>query len=92
MRGVRELLRKHALFFLLFTLAGLALRLIFLWKLRFIAGDSFIYGDIAKNWMQHGAYAMSESGGLAPTLIRLPDIRCSWWRSGRCSASSTTPR
>lgn len=69
---VREMLRKHALFFLVFALAGLALRLLFLWKLRFIAGDSFIYGDIAKNWMQHGAYALTEDGTLAPTLIRLP--------------------
>lgn len=72
MRDVRELLRKHALFFLLFSLAGLALRLVFLWKLRFLAGDSFIYGDIAKNWMLHGAYAMTEDGVLVPTLIRLP--------------------
>jgi len=69
---VRALLRKHALFFVFFTLTGLALRLLFLWKLSFIAGDSFIYGDIAKNWLQHGTYAMSEDGSLVPTLIRLP--------------------
>src|SRR5512143_3023184 len=70
---VRTLLRKHAVFFVLFTLAGLALRSLFLWKLRFIAGDSFIYGDIAKNWLQHGAYATSgDAGALTPTLFRLP--------------------
>ncbi len=65
-------MRRHARFFVLFGLAGLALRLVFFWKLRFIAGDSLIYGDLAKNWMQHGTYALSEDGGLAPTLIRLP--------------------
>ncbi len=65
-------MRRHALLFLLVTLLGLAVRLAFLWKLRFIAGDSFIYGDIAKNWMQHGVYAVSEDGRLVPTLIRLP--------------------
>ena len=69
---MRELLRKHALFFLAFLLAGLALRLVFLWQLRFIAGDSFFYGDIAKNWMLHGTYAVTENGAVAPTLIRLP--------------------
>ena len=69
---MRALLRQHALFLLLFTLAGLAVRLAFFWKLRFIAGDSFIYGDIAKNWMQQGAYALTEDGTFVPTLIRLP--------------------
>ncbi len=69
---MRALLRQHATFFLGFTLAALALRLLFLWKLHFLAGDSFIYGDIAKNWMLHGAYATTEDGILVPTLIRLP--------------------
>ncbi|HVP43524.1 MAG TPA: glycosyltransferase family 39 protein [Terriglobales bacterium] len=69
---MRAWLRQHAIFLLVFTLAGLALRLVFLWKFRFLAGDSFIYGDLARNWMQHHAYAMTEDGALAPTLIRLP--------------------
>jgi 4-amino-4-deoxy-L-arabinose transferase-like glycosyltransferase len=69
---VRELLRRHALFFLLFAVAALALRLIFFWKFRFIAGDSLVYGDIAKNWMQHGTYGMTEDGTVVPTLLRLP--------------------
>lgn len=43
-----------------------------------IAGDSFIYGGIARNWLQHGVYGFSESGPrpglieIRPTLIRLP--------------------
>lgn len=69
---MRALLRKHAVFFLAFTAAALALRFLFLWKFRFVQGDSLIYGDIAKNWMLHGSYAMTEDGVVAPTLIRLP--------------------
>jgi len=70
--GVRQLVRRHLGFFLLATAAAFALRLFFLWKFSFVAGDSFIYGDIAKNWLQHGAFAMTEGGVLVPTCIRLP--------------------
>jgi 4-amino-4-deoxy-L-arabinose transferase-like glycosyltransferase len=69
---VRRLVRRHLRFFVLFTAAGFALRILFFWKLRFIAGDSFIYGEIAKNWIEHGAYALGEPGALMPTDIRLP--------------------
>ena len=69
---MRKLLRRNALFFAFFTALAFALRLLFIWKFRFVAGDSFVYGDIAKNWMQHGSYAMTEDGALVPTLIRLP--------------------
>src|SRR5262249_37214195 len=34
--------------------------------------DSFVYGDIAKNWMQHGIYGLSGIGDISPTDIRLP--------------------
>jgi 4-amino-4-deoxy-L-arabinose transferase-like glycosyltransferase len=37
-----------------------------------VVNDSFIYGDIAKNWLRHGVYGMSDSGGIVPTYIRLP--------------------
>jgi 4-amino-4-deoxy-L-arabinose transferase-like glycosyltransferase len=69
---VRQLVRRHLGFFLAATVAAFALRLLFLWKFRFVAGDSFIYGDIAKNWLQHGVFAMTEDGTLVPTYIRLP--------------------
>jgi len=69
---VRELLRKNARFFLFFTAIAFLLRLFFIWKFRFVAGDSFVYGDIARNWMQHGSYAVTEDGARVPTLIRLP--------------------
>jgi hypothetical protein len=35
-------------------------------------GDPLIYGDIAKNLLLRGSYGFSASGGVEPTLIRLP--------------------
>jgi len=64
--------RRHLRFYLIATAAAFALRFVFLWKLRFIGGDTFIYGDIAKNWLQHGAYALTSEGTPVPTYIRLP--------------------
>ncbi|RZU43011.1 dolichyl-phosphate-mannose-protein mannosyltransferase [Edaphobacter modestus] len=52
---------------------GLALRLVFVLHAPRIAGDTLIYGDIAKNWMQYHVYGFAESAaGPIPTLIRLP--------------------
>lgn len=53
-------------------LAGAALRLLFLYRFPSITADSFIYGDIAKNWLQHGVYGITDSGRIVPTYIRLP--------------------
>jgi hypothetical protein len=54
-------------------LAGLTLR-IFLFRRFFEArGDSLVYGDIAKNLLLHGRYALTLGSGQAfATLIRLP--------------------
>lgn len=52
---------------------GLALRLFFIVHAPRIAGDTLLYGDIAKNWMQHGVYGFAQGPhGPVPTLIRLP--------------------
>ena len=52
---------------------GLILRLWMLKNLFQVNGDSLIYGDIAKNLLQHGRYAFSGANGdFFPTLIRLP--------------------
>jgi hypothetical protein len=52
---------------------GLALRLWFVAHAARIAGDTLIYGDIAKNWMEHGVYGFTQTvRGPLPTLIRLP--------------------
>src|SRR4051812_45435684 len=72
MRGVRELVRSKARFFLLSTFAALALRLMLVWLAPGVVDDSRLYADIAKNWLQHGIYGITNSGQIAPTLSRLP--------------------
>jgi len=52
--------------------AGLVLRLLFIHFYGQTTGDTLVYGDIAKNWLQHGVYGMSGDDGPTPTLIRLP--------------------
>jgi 4-amino-4-deoxy-L-arabinose transferase-like glycosyltransferase len=69
---VRELLRRHLGFFLLAALAGLGLRLLFILRFPGVTTDSFVYGDIAKNWLQHGIYGLSGVDDISPTHIRLP--------------------
>jgi hypothetical protein len=69
---VRELLRKHSQFFLLAALAGFGLRLFLIFRFPGVTTDSFIYGDIAKNWLQHGIYGLSGPDEISATYIRLP--------------------
>ena len=69
---VRQLVRQHLRFFLLATVAGLGLRLLFLLRFPGITTDSFVYGDIAKNWLQHGIYGLSGTEEISATYIRLP--------------------
>jgi 4-amino-4-deoxy-L-arabinose transferase-like glycosyltransferase len=69
---VRELLRRHLRFFLWATLAWVALRLLFILRFPGVTTDSFVYGDIAKNWLQHGIYGLSGVNEISPTYIRLP--------------------
>jgi 4-amino-4-deoxy-L-arabinose transferase-like glycosyltransferase len=69
---VRELLRKHFRFFLIVTLAGVALRLLFILRFPGVTSDSFVYGDIARNWLQHRIYGLSGVDAISPTYIRLP--------------------
>jgi hypothetical protein len=53
--------------------AGLVLRLWMLKTYFLVNGDSLIYGDMAKNLLLHGQYALTGvAGKLNPTLIRLP--------------------
>ena len=69
---MREFVRSHWRFFLLLVLAGLALRLFFIFRFPGVVDDSFVYGDIAKNWLQHGIYGLSGKDEISPTYIRLP--------------------
>lgn len=68
---MRQLVRQYFRFFLFATLAALALRLFFLFRFPAITADSFVYGDIAKNWLTHGIYGLG-GNGVSPTYIRVP--------------------
>jgi 4-amino-4-deoxy-L-arabinose transferase-like glycosyltransferase len=71
-RSVRELVRKHAKFFVAASLAGLGLRLLAVTYFPGIVDDSRFYANIAENWLQHGVYGVTNSGVIVPTLSRLP--------------------
>lgn len=67
-----ETARKHPRFFLGTAAAGLALRLFLVFRAPAVVDDSRLYADIAKNWLQHGVYGITNSGSIMPTLSRLP--------------------
>jgi 4-amino-4-deoxy-L-arabinose transferase-like glycosyltransferase len=71
-RKVRELVRNHFRFLLWATIAAVAIRLLFIFRFPAVTTDSFVYGDIAKNWLQHGIYGLSGPEEISPTYIRLP--------------------
>ena len=72
MHRLFDLVWRNKYFFLLATAAALALRLYFVFRFPVVQGDTFIYGDIAKNWVHHGMYAVTDGAIVRPTLIRLP--------------------
>jgi 4-amino-4-deoxy-L-arabinose transferase-like glycosyltransferase len=69
---VRHLLRQHARFFALAALAAIALRLFFVFRFPAVTDDSRLYAEIARNWLQHGIYGLTNDSSADPTLARLP--------------------
>src|SRR5580698_8440801 len=67
-----RMLRESRKYFLLVTVVAFALRLFFYFKFPHVTGDSLIYGDIAKNWLDHGIFGLTHTDGPRPTWIRLP--------------------
>jgi len=67
--GLSPRLRKHLVAALL---AGLALRLFFVWHFPFVAGDTKFYEELARNWVDHGVYGVFIHGTLTPTDMRAP--------------------
>ncbi|MGB7848233.1 MAG: hypothetical protein WBL63_21660 [Candidatus Acidiferrum sp.] len=53
-------------------LAGLSLRLFFIWKFPFASGDTPCYEELARNWLHYGVYGLFSNGHLYPTDVRLP--------------------
>ncbi|MFB3815289.1 MAG: ArnT family glycosyltransferase [Terriglobales bacterium] len=69
---MRDLLRRSKLYFALLTAAAIALRLVFVLRFPVLTDDGFVYGDLAKNLLQHGFFGISGPDGPTPTLIRMP--------------------
>jgi 4-amino-4-deoxy-L-arabinose transferase-like glycosyltransferase len=65
-------IRRHWRFFLLFSLIAFAFRLWFLFRFRMLTADTFVYGDIARNWLESGTYGITGAAGPEPTYIRMP--------------------
>jgi len=69
---VLEFVRRNLKFVLWVAAAALCLRLLIVYKLPQVAGDSLPYDDIAKNLLNHGTYGLTSPEGINPTLARLP--------------------
>ena len=69
---MRDLIRRNLWFFGSGAAAAILLRAIFIWRFPSVLNDSFVYGEIAKNWLLHGVYGLSGPAGIGPTYIRLP--------------------
>ncbi|HKV61396.1 MAG TPA: hypothetical protein VJO16_05750 [Candidatus Acidoferrum sp.] len=53
-------------------LAGLGLRLFFIWRFPFYSGDTAYYEELARNWLYHGVYGLYSHGQLLPSDTRVP--------------------
>jgi hypothetical protein len=53
-------------------LVGLGLRLFFVWRFPFAAGDTPYYEELARNWLYHGVYGFFSNGALSPSDARMP--------------------
>ncbi len=53
-------------------LAGLSLRLFFIWRFPFASGDSPWYEELARNWLNYGVYGFFSNGHLHPSNVRMP--------------------
>jgi hypothetical protein len=53
-------------------LAGLALRLFFIWHFPFSSGDTAYYEELARNWLYHHVYGFYSHGQLLPSDERAP--------------------
>src|SRR5258707_3345764 len=53
-------------------LAGLALRLFFIWRFPFYSGDTAYYEELARNWLYHGVYGFYSHGQLVASDARMP--------------------
>jgi len=69
---VLTFINRHRWWFLATTIAAVLLRLFFVFKMPVIAGDSLVYGDIAKCLINNHMFGTERVSGWEPTLMRLP--------------------
>ncbi len=55
-------------------MCGLLLRMWFITHWPHVAGDTLVYGDIAKNWLEHGIYGFTQATVDDPTLLPEPTL------------------
>ena len=70
---VLEFVRRNLKFFLWVTAGALCLRLLIVYKLDLVAGDSLVYDDIAKNLLNHGIYGLTNRKAYIPLWFACPD-------------------
>ena len=55
------------------VVAGLGLRLLFIWRFPVTdASDTRFYDELARNWLDHGVYGLYLAGRLTPVDMRAP--------------------
>jgi len=54
------------------ALAGLSLRLVFVFRHPAVAGDTPVYEELAWNWLHHHVYGLVLGGQLTPVDVRMP--------------------
>ena len=52
--------------------AGLGLRLFFIWHFPFYSGDTAYYEELARNWLYHGVYGFYSHGRILASDARAP--------------------
>jgi hypothetical protein len=72
--------------------AGLALRLFFVLRVPTATGDTFIYEQLAENWLKRGIYGLFVAGQLTPVDIRMPGypayLAFAYWVCGHTGAAA----
>ena len=73
------------------AIAGLALRLLFVFRFPSAAGDSDTYLELARNWADHHVYGLWLNGQLVPTDLRMPGYPAFLAGVGMLVGRSMTP-
>ncbi|HXZ80747.1 MAG TPA: glycosyltransferase family 39 protein [Terriglobales bacterium] len=70
--GMLSCLRRDRRLFAWGALAGFVFRIFFLLRFRLLTNDTFVYGAIAKNWIETGVFGFAGTPSPIPTWIRMP--------------------